>query len=105
MGLKWEAPLVPPSIRKFTEVPVEAERYVGKKILSIHGAADKLVPIQQGRKDLDEIQATIGDGLEVWIVDGVGHAVTAEMVKRTGEWVWKWAMSGEVQPQSAKPRY
>lgn len=105
MGLRWEPPLVPPSITKFTEVAVEAERYAGKKILSIHGAADQLVPIAQGKEDLDAIQAVVGDGMEVWVVDGVGRAVTEDMVKRTGEWVWRWAMRSEEDLGQTKPKY
>lgn len=107
MGLTWAPPLAPPSIQHLTDVPLEAERYTGKKILSIHGAADELVPIRQGQKDLDGIKALIGDGLEVWVVDGVGHAVTAEMVKRTGEWVWRWALSEQSEQgvEETKSRY
>jgi predicted esterase len=106
MGLRWEAPLVPPSIRKFTEVPVEAERYAGKKILSIHGASDELVPVRRGQEDLMAIQEVAKEGMELWIVDGVGHAVTADMVKRTGEWVWRWALSEESAGFTpARPKY
>jgi len=69
--------------------------YRDKKILSIHGEKDTLVPIAQGRED---IQAVV-DGAEkgevvVWEQEGAGHVVTVEMVKKTAEWIWRWAVDG-----------
>jgi predicted esterase len=93
MGLAWAPPLYPPSIRPLLEAPARKGAYKGKKILSIHGEVDTLVPLKEGRRDIDEIvrEAEEGD-VEVWVVQGKGHVVTKEMVERTAEWVWRWAM-------------
>ncbi|RSH95099.1 hypothetical protein EHS25_000185 [Saitozyma podzolica] len=93
MGLAWTPPLYPPSLRPLLEAPAPPNAYRGKKILSIHGADDTLVPIKEGQKDLDKIvkEAEQGD-VKVWVVEGKGHVVTGEMVTRTAEWVWRWAL-------------
>lgn len=102
MGLKWESPLYPPSIRDILEAPLKADVYAGKKILSIHGGSDTLVPLSEGKADLDEIvqQAKPGD-VEVWVQEGVGHQVTEEMIRKTAEWVWKWAVKPESRATSS----
>lgn len=95
MGLEWSPPLYPPSIKHLIDLPVDAERYKGKKILSIHGGADRLVPLKEGQKDLDDIKAVLGDDLEVVVVEGMGHMVSPEIVKLTGEWVWSHALTAD----------
>ena len=65
----------------------------GKKILSIHGANDTLVPIAQGRAALDKVMGVSTDS-EVWVQPGVGHVCSKEMVVKCSEWIWKWALSG-----------
>jgi predicted esterase len=67
---------------------------VGKKILTVHGEKDLIVPIGDGEGDIQAVLEEVGEKgeVEVWVVDGLGHVLTPEMVKRTAEWVWKWAM-------------
>jgi len=98
MGLDFAPPLYPPALRQILETPPPAGCFDGKKILSIHGASDTLVPFDQGAAHIAEIQRQVESGgkggvMEVWKKPGVGHAVTPDMLERTGEWVWRHALS------------
>lgn len=93
LGFAFTPPIYPPSLRPVLEAPVPERAYYGKKILTIHGEVDTLVPYAQGKGDIDAVEQRVTKGeMEVWIQEGAGHVVTVEMVKRTAEWVWKWAM-------------
>jgi hypothetical protein len=96
MGLKWEPPLYPPSLKPVLETPRPEGAFAGKKILTIHGGEDTLVPFSQGEDDIEAIKREVegsGGEMEVWIKDGAGHVVTADMVERVGEWVWRHALA------------
>jgi predicted esterase len=95
MGFPWAPPIIPPTAAALLDLPVAPERYAGKKILSVHGADDALVPYARGKVDLDAIQQEVGEGMEVWLVEGVGHRLTEEMTTRVAEWVWRWAVRAE----------
>ncbi len=94
LGFSFTPPIYPPSLRPVLEAPVSDRAYYGKKILSIHGERDTLVPYSQGKVDIDEVLRRAMKGeMEVWVQEGAGHVVTVEMVRKTAEWVWRWALS------------
>jgi len=67
-----------------------------KRILTIHGGDDRLVPYDQGEEDIQRIQKEVeeGDGvMKVQVMPGLGHVVTVDMVKMTAEWIWKYCLT------------
>jgi len=67
-----------------------------KRILTIHGGDDRLVPYDQGEDDIKRIQQEVEEGsgvMNVKVMDGLGHVVTVEMVKMTAEWIWKYCLT------------
>ncbi|ORY33053.1 hypothetical protein BCR39DRAFT_520946 [Naematelia encephala] len=99
-GLEFAPPLYPPSLRPLLEVPIPEGCYSGKKILSIHGGSDPVVPFELGRDDIMRVKEEFGGQLELFVQDGIGHAVTFEMLQKTAEWVWLWALSAN-KPSTA----
>ncbi|KAL7421065.1 hypothetical protein Q5752_003949 [Cryptotrichosporon argae] len=97
MGFGGGPPLFPAALRDQVDAPSPAAAYRGKKILSLHGGADTLVPYAKGKDDLDAIVAA-NENVDVWVQDGIGHACTTDMVRRAAEWVWTWA----VKPEDSK---
>lgn len=98
LSLAFQPPIYPPSLKPFLEAPPPQGCYSGKRILGIHGADDTLVPIAQGREDIDNAarDARGGGGeVAVWIQEGKGHMVSVEMVRQVTGWVWRWAIEGE----------
>jgi predicted esterase len=74
--------------------PAPPNAYAGKKILSIHGAEDELVPYRHGRAKIAEVQAAAPAGeVDVYVQDGRGHVCTPEMLRRASEWFWRWGLS------------
>ena len=94
-GLPAGPPTCPPSIESlFEPKSTDAHAYTGKKILSLQGAADSMVPFSEGEQDIEAVRRVIGDGsLEVWQQDGIGHMLTPEMVRRASGWITRWALS------------
>jgi len=96
LGYDFEPPLYPESLRPLLEAPPPEGCYKSKKILSIHGELDELVPIAQGQEDIQLVVDVAKQGdVEVWVQEGAGHVVTVEMVKKTAEWIWRWAVEAE----------
>ena len=96
MGLEFAPPLYPPSLKSILETPRRAGCYAGKKILSIHGSIDTLVPFDQGKLQIEAAQREIeeqGGKMEIWVKEAAGHVVTTDMVRRVGDWVWRFALS------------
>lgn len=93
LGFEFKPPIYPPSLKSLLEAPVPPGVYQGKKILSIHGETDTLVPYKFAEEVVQNIIAEAGDGsVEVWVRDDTWHEVTPDMVKRTAEWIWRWAL-------------
>ena len=96
LGFPFAPPIYPPALRPLFETSPPDGAYRGKKILSIHGEIDTLVPYSTGKDDIATILKRLPDGhMEVWVQEGVGHTITVEMVKRTAEWIWRWALANE----------
>ncbi|WVR08863.1 hypothetical protein IAU60_005922 [Kwoniella sp. DSM 27419] len=92
LSIPFEPPTYPPSLRPLLEGEVDHTSYQGKKILSLHGAEDTLVPLEKGRADIDEVMrvvnASAGGRAELWSQDGAGHVCSPEMLRRTADWIW-----------------
>lgn len=74
--------------------PAPEPGYADKKILSIHGALDELVPYRLGKDKIAKIQAGARPGdVEVYVQEGRGHVCTPEMLRRASEWFWRWGLS------------
>lgn len=98
MGLDFAPPLYPPGLKHVLETPPPEGCFKGKKILSIHGASDTLVPYDQGKAHISDIKRQVergeaGGEMEVWLKNGAGHVVTTDMIERTGDWIWRHALS------------
>ena len=94
MGLVCEPPLCPPTLLPLLEAPVPESVYKGKRILSVHGGADEVVPFRFGEKTIGDIQKAAPEGeVKVIVLDGVVHEVTQEMVHLTADWIWTWAVA------------
>ena len=98
LNMSWTPPLVPPSIKEYFE-SVNNQGLVGfegKRILTIHGSEDKLVPYDIGKSDIGEAQRLVEDSegvMKVQLMEGLGHVVTIDMVKMTAEWVWRYCLT------------
>lgn len=93
-GLKFEPPTFPASMKEYIESPTPEGAYKGKKILSIHGELDELVPYRFGKEVIAGIQARAPAGdVEVFVQKGRGHVCTPEMLARASEWFWRWGLS------------
>jgi hypothetical protein len=78
LGMDWTAPLIPPSMVPFFESSrVESHGKFGeKRILTIHGGDDRLVPYDQGEQDIQRIQKEVEEGggvMNVKVLDGLGQ--------------------------------
>jgi predicted esterase len=79
-------------MESFFRTPAPAGVFGDKRILSIHGGEDKLVPYSIGQEEIEKIQREVESGkgeVKVQIMEGLGHVVTVDMVKMTAEWIWK----------------
>jgi len=96
-GIPFKPPTYPASVVELFKAPTE-DAYRNKKILTLHGADDPLVPFRQGQREIEQAQrnARGGEGeVEIWSEAGVGHACTPTMVKKAAAWIWKWGLSRE----------
>ena len=104
MGLSPSPPLYPSTLRPVLDVKRPEGAYAGKKILSIHGKVDNLVPYAQGAEEIEEARIEAqqpGKGgesgsLAVLVLDGVGHQLTTDAIQHTAEWIVRWAISKPV---------
>ena len=94
MGIPFKPPTYPPAMKPIMDSSPPGDAYKGKKILSIHGQADELVPYSRAAEVISAIKDSARPGeVEVVNLERVGHEVTEEMVRRTAQWVWRWALS------------
>ncbi|KAL1407506.1 hypothetical protein Q8F55_006939 [Vanrija albida] len=94
-GLQLAPPTFPASLRPWMERRATPGAYAGKKILTLHGAGDELVPYRHGQDDIRAVLAAAeaeGD-VEIWVQDGVGHICSPEMLGRAAQWFWRWGLS------------
>lgn len=68
--------------------------YAGKKILSIHGGLDALIPPSGAVDAFEAIKKEGNEGeMEMWVQEERGHVVTPEMTARVAEWIWRWGLT------------
>lgn len=98
MGIPFAPPTYPPSLVNYISSPTPPEAYAGKKILSIHGELDELVPYRFGREVIAGM-ATRAPGMdgkvEAWVQPDRGHVCTPEMVVKAADWFWYWGLSAD----------
>ncbi|KAK8844090.1 hypothetical protein IAR55_006884 [Kwoniella newhampshirensis] len=97
-GLQFQPPTYPTTVKPILEPAVDLSSYKGKRILTMHGKDDPLVPFARGKEDIERIKQSVegegGDGkVEVWLQDDTGHTCTVEMVKKTADWILICALS------------
>ncbi|WVQ93019.1 hypothetical protein IAU59_000082 [Kwoniella sp. CBS 9459] len=97
LSIPFKAPTYPPSLRPLLEGEVDHSSYRGKKILTLHGARDKLVPLDKGLVDIEEVLRVVngseGGKAELWSQDNAGHVCSDEMLRRTADWIWTYGLS------------
>ncbi len=73
-------------------LPSRTNPFLDKHILVLTGAEDPLVPAKYTRTFFDALN--VGSGDKEWVnEEGKGHEVTEQMIRKTGEWVWKYGLS------------
>ncbi len=85
---------VDPIASDYTGNDPSTNPFIGKKILVLTGANDTLVPPAYTRPFVDALQVGPDGALEMVDQPGAGHEVTDEMIRRTGEWIWKHVLAG-----------
>jgi predicted esterase len=95
--MDWAPPLFPPSLQSFFGNARKEGVWAGKRILTIHGGEDTLVPYAIGREEIyrvkQEVESDDQGQLRVEVMPGLGHVVTIDMVKMTAEWIWKYCLT------------
>jgi len=66
--------------------------FLGKKVLVLSGADDKLVPWTASAEFVQELELGEGGVKKVVVAPGVGHECTPEMVKEMAQFVWEEAL-------------
>lgn len=90
-GLAFAPPIYPSTLRPYIESPRPEGAYKGRKILSIHGEIDELVPYRFGKETIAEIQKAAPEGeVDVFVEQGKGHVCTPEMLRRAAAWFYRW---------------
>lgn len=86
--------IFPPGVRKHLEERPPPDAYRNKKILSIHGGLDFLMPYQRCIPVVEQIKTQSYPGqVHLWIDPDSGHRVSQDMVRRAAEWCWRWGLS------------
>lgn len=71
--------------------------YKHKKILSIHGRDDSLVPVKNAENELAQAVMEGKGDVEVYVQEGAGHVLTEEAMGMMVEWIWKWGLEAASQ--------
>jgi len=109
-GFSISAPHFPPSLLSYIKIhdpcSVDASSsdpsvnpFLGKDILVLCGAEDKLVPWAASKEFVEKLEVGSAGTKEVIVEEGAGHECTAKMVQALGKFVWKHALS--VSPKAS----
>lgn len=86
--------IYPPGVQNHLQERPATGAYRNKKILSMHGGLDFLMPVQRCIPIVDRIRADSYPGhVDLYIDPEVGHKVSQNMVKRAAEWCWRWGLT------------
>lgn len=91
-----------PCAADYTSQDPTVNPYIGKQILILGGANDKLVPPKFSQKMFEEMYVGEKGAKNMITQEGVGHALSNEMIERVGEWIWKYGLSGDDGSAPAK---
>jgi len=69
--------------------------YAGKRILSLQGELDAIMPPTAGTDEWERISRECAAAAR-YVQPRVGHIVSKEMVRMTAEWLWFYGLSAEV---------
>lgn len=90
-GLDFAPPIYPATLRPYIESREPESAYKDRKILSIHGEIDELVPYRFGKDKIAELKKNAPEGhIEVFVQKGKGHVCTPDMLRRAAEWFYRW---------------
>lgn len=79
--------LLPPHTKSYLTDPPPPGAYNGKRVLSLHGELDQMIPPEFGYAAWKGIAPQL-EVAEMWVQERRGHVVSEEMVRRTAEWFW-----------------
>ena len=72
-----------------TDLDARINPFIGKKILILSGAADRLVPWTTSEKFVEALQVGPNGRKEIFVQEGVAHDCTEEMEGRLAKFVWQ----------------
>lgn len=67
--------------------------YIGKQILILGGGEDRLVPPKFGEEMFRDMYVGPEGAKEMIVQEGIGHAMSPEMLERIGEWLWRYGVN------------
>jgi hypothetical protein len=82
-----------PISTKYESSDPKLNPFIHKRILVLTGSEDTLVPSKYTRPFYDGLNVGEDGAKEMVEQRGAGHEVTEEMIRRTGEWVWKYGLA------------
>lgn len=88
--------LLPAATVKYLCSPAPPGVYQGKKILSLHGELDQMIPPEFGDEAWKAIAPQLAAG-ERWWHERRGHVISEEMVQKTAQWFWLHGLTEAVQ--------
>ncbi|WVQ76914.1 hypothetical protein IAR50_006593 [Cryptococcus sp. DSM 104548] len=97
-GTHTLSPSLQKTLAPFVNFSLGEKAYSGKKVLTLHGKEDKIVPYAFGEDDIKLIEKwaehdiELGGVLASSVQGNVGHVCTMQMVKMTAAWLWQYAL-------------
>ncbi len=96
LGVPRAPPYIPASLRALVRandaVPAPATAFVGKRVLVLAGADDKLVPWETSRAFVEALDVGRGGRKVVTVVPGVKHEFTDGMREEMFQFFWEEAL-------------
>lgn len=84
---------LPPATRRFYDTsPAKLGTYAGKKILSVHGGQDEILPYRVAQSAWEAVAAGAEHAAR-YVEEDKGHVVTAGMVIKAAEWFWYFGLT------------
>lgn len=77
----------------FSSSSDEKNHFLDKKVLVLSGEADPLVPWTASKPFVDSLNVGPSGVKKVIVAPGVGHEVTADMLRETAKFVWEEALT------------
>ena len=71
-----------------------ANPFLGKKLLVLSGADDRIVPWSSARGVVERLEVGAQGVKEVFVEPGIGHDFSPAMVERAARFIWEHALLG-----------